>query len=159
VEDDSASVLSISFGSCEAANAPSGNAFFNSEWEQAAAQGQTVMVSSGDSGSAGCDSSTGSIAFYGRQVNGLASAPWNIAVGGTDFYYPGSLSSIFNFWSQTNDGKNGSLLQSLPEQPWNDSIYGKNLGSASGIEGSGGGQSACAIPGSGSDPLCAKYAG
>ncbi|MBB6143656.1 hypothetical protein HNQ77_001605 [Silvibacterium bohemicum] len=174
VEDDSASVLSISFGSCEALNAPFGNAFYNSEWEQAAAQGQTVMVSSGDSDSAGCDSAGIAFAEFGRQVNGLASTPWNIAVGGTDFYYPGGLSSVFNFWSQTNDGKNGSLLQSLPEQPWNNSIYGKNLGDLGGAAGGGGGQSACAIPGSGSDPLtgitttiggstavfdCAQYAG
>ncbi len=49
-----APVLSISFGSCESALGAS-NAFINSLWEQAAAQGQTVMVSSGDNGSAGCD--------------------------------------------------------------------------------------------------------
>jgi subtilase family serine protease len=153
VEDDSASVLSLSFGGCEAFNAPFGDAFFNSEWEQAAAQGQTVMVSSGDGDSADCDAAGSEFAEFGRQVNGLGSTPWNIAVGGTDFYYPGGLSSVFNFWSQTNDGKNGSLLQSLPEQPWNNSIYGKNLGGASEVVGGGGGQSACAIPGSGTDPL------
>jgi trimeric autotransporter adhesin len=153
VEDDSASVLSLSFGGCEALNAPFNDAFYNSEWEQAAAQGQTVIVSSGDSASAGCDPSDVSYAEYGRQVNGLGSTPWNIAVGGTDFYYPGGLSSVFNFWSQVNDGKNGSLLQSLPEQPWNNSIYGKNLGGANEVVGGGGGQSSCAIPGSGSDPL------
>jgi hypothetical protein len=153
IEDDSASVLSLSFGGCEAFNAPFGDAFYNSEWEQAAAQGQTVMVSSGDGGSADCDLAGSEFAEFGRQVNGLGSTPWNIAVGGTDFYYPGGLSSVFNFWSQTNDGNNGSLLKSLPEQPWNNSIYGKNLGSANEVVGGGGGQSACAIPGSGNDPL------
>ncbi len=174
VEDDTASVLSVSFGGCEALNVPFGNPFYNSEWEQAAAQGQTVLVSTGDSDSAGCDNGV-LYAEFGRQVNGLASTPWNVAVGGTDFYYSGGLSSVLNFWSQTNDGKNGSLLQSLPEQPWNNSRYGKNLGDASGIEGGGGGQSGCAIPGAGNDPLtgftgtlpngstavfdCAQYAG
>jgi subtilase family serine protease len=172
VEDDRATVLSLSFGECEAFD-PAQDAFFNALWEQAAAQGQTVMVSSGDSDSAGCDLAGEQYAQFGKQVNGLASSPWNIAVGGTDFYYPGGLSSVFDYWSQTNDAQEGSLLQSLPEQPWNDSIYALNLGGGSGVVGGGGGQSSCAIPGSGNDPLngiytaegftvatdCAQYAG
>jgi hypothetical protein len=153
VEDDAASVLSLSFGGCEAFNVPFGNVFYNNEWEQAAAQGQTVMVSSGDAGSAGCDLAGSQFAEFGRQVNGLGSTPWNISVGGTDFYYPGGLNTILNFWSQTNDSKNGSLLQSLPEQPWNNSIYGRNVGNLDEVVGGGGGQSACAIPGAGNDPL------
>lgn len=152
VEDDKATVLSLSFGECEAFDTAQ-DAFFNALWEQAAAQGQTVMVSSGDSDSAGCDFAGERYAQLGRQVNGLASTPWNIAVGGTDFYYPGGLSSVLNFWSQTNDGQEGSLLQSLPEQPWNDSIYDQNLIAANSDVGGGGGQSACAIPGPGNDPL------
>src|SRR5579859_180582 len=174
IEEDAASVLSLSFGGCEALNAPFGDAFYNASWEQAAAQGQTVMVSTGDSDSAGCDGAGATYAEFGRQVNGLASTPWNIAVGGTNFYYPGGLSSVFNFWSQTNDSQNGSLLRSLPEQPWNNSRYDRNLAPYSQVVGGGGGQSACAIPGSGSDPLtgitvgtgssaivfdCAQYAG
>jgi len=173
VEDDRASVLSLSFGSCEAFDTAQ-DAFFNAVWEQAAAQGQTVMVSSGDSDSAGCDFAGVEFAQLGKQVNGLASTPWNIAVGGTDFYYPKGLSSVFDFWSMTNDAEEGSLLQPLPEQPWNTSIYDTNLGSESWALGGGGGQSACAIPGSGKDPLngtisvdgletvtvdCAQYAG
>ena len=49
-----APVLSVSFGNCESSLGAS-NAFISTLWEQAAAQGQTVMVSAGDSGSAGCD--------------------------------------------------------------------------------------------------------
>jgi trimeric autotransporter adhesin len=173
VEDDRASVLSLSFGECEAFDTAQ-DAFMNAEWEQAAAQGQTVMVSSGDAASAGCDFAGEQYAQLGRQVNGLASTPWNIAVGGTDFNYPGGLSSILNFWNQTNDGQQGSLLQSLPEQPWNDSIYAAtNLSGEDAALGGGGGQSACAIPGPGNDPLngtitfqgdtftldCAQYVG
>ena len=173
VEDDRATVLSLSFGSCEAFDTAQ-DAFFNAVWEQAAAQGQTVMVSSGDADSAGCDFAGVQYAQLGKQVNGLASSPWNIAVGGTDFYYPGGLSSVFNFWSKTNDAQEGSLLQSLPEQPWNNSIYDINLSSINEAAGGGGGQSACAIPGAGKDPLngtisvdgletvtvdCAQYAG
>ena len=173
VEDDRATVLSLSFGSCEAFDTAQ-DAVFNALWEQAAAQGQTVMVSSGDSDSAGCDFAGVSYAQLGKQVNGLASTPWNIAVGGTDFYYPGGLSSVFDFWSKTNDAQEGSLLHPLPEQPWNNSIYDMNLYSINETTGGGGGQSACAIPGAGKDPLngtisvdgletvtvdCAQYAG
>ena len=173
VEDDRATVLSLSFGSCEAFDTAQ-DALFNAVWEQAAAQGQTVMVSSGDADSAGCDFAGVQYAQLGKQVNGLASTPWNIAVGGTDFYYSGGLNSVFNFWSKTNDAQQGSLLQPLPEQPWNNSIYDMNLSGINEAAGGGGGQSACAIPGTGKDPLngtisvdgietvnvdCAQYAG
>jgi hypothetical protein len=130
VEDDAASVLSLSFGSCEQSLGNSGNALINSIWEQAAAQGQTALVSSGDTGSAGCDYNGSSAASYGLAVNGLASTPWNIAVGGTDFYYSDYASgggSIANYWSSSNDSKGGSLQKPIPEQPWNESNYGFNI--------------------------------
>ena len=44
------------------------------------------MVSTGDNGSAGCDGGT-DYAVNGQAVNGFASTPYNVAVGGTDFYY------------------------------------------------------------------------
>jgi subtilase family serine protease len=59
VEDNQASVLSVSFGNCEGFMQQSGNALWSELWQQAAAQGQTVLVSSGDSGSAGCDNANG----------------------------------------------------------------------------------------------------
>ena len=51
VEDNQASVLSISFGNCEPFLGDAGNQFWTALWEQAAAQGQTA-VASGDSGPA-----------------------------------------------------------------------------------------------------------
>jgi subtilase family serine protease len=87
VEDNQASVLSLSFQNCEGYFTQAGNALWSGIWEQAAAQGQTVLVSSGDSGSAGCDDANDQwTTSYGLAVNGLASTPWNVAVGGTDFY-------------------------------------------------------------------------
>jgi trimeric autotransporter adhesin len=45
-----------------------------------------VLVSTGDNGSAGCDDfNTATAASQGLAVNGLASTPYNVAVGGTDF--------------------------------------------------------------------------
>ena len=125
IEDDQAGVLSVSFGECEAAIGPADNQILAALWEQAAAQGQTVLVSTGDSGSAGCDAAASPTAAYGLQVNGFASTPWNVAVGGTDFYYSDYASgapSAANFWNATNDANLGSLKAPLTEQVWNDPL-------------------------------------
>ncbi|MGA3210649.1 MAG: protease pro-enzyme activation domain-containing protein, partial [Terriglobales bacterium] len=49
------SAFSESYGLCEVAGGSAAGAFYTDLWEQAAAQGQTVSVSAGDSGSMGCD--------------------------------------------------------------------------------------------------------
>ena len=131
-----APVISMSFGACEA-DLGATNSFINSLWEQAAAQGITPMISAGDSGSAGCDDDdTQEFAVYGQAVNGFASTPYNVAVGGTDFYYSDynatttALQGQLNtYWSSTATTSPAvSILQSpIPEQPWNDSQYGDNI--------------------------------
>src|SRR5258708_18101694 len=94
--------MSESFGECEAGLGTAGNRFFNTLWEQAAAQGITVMVSAGDPGSAGCDNfNTATAATLGLAVSGFASTPFNVAVGGTDFDDVGTQTSG-GFWSSTN---------------------------------------------------------
>jgi trimeric autotransporter adhesin len=130
-----APVVSVSFGlGCESELGSSGNAFLNGLWEQAAAQGITVMVSTGDSGSAGCDNdNTQDYAVRGLAVSGLASTPYNVAVGGTDFAYltsgaPDS-SLIPNYWNTaaSNSSPVVSIKSVIPEQPWNNSQYGLNF--------------------------------
>ena len=146
VTDNEASILSLSISECEAELTAGGNQFWSGLWEQAAAQGQTVFVASGDSGSAGCDFDGASAATQGLAVNGVASTPWNVAVGGTDFLYPGSppvAADATPFWNQANDQKDGSLKAPLPEQPW-DAPFGDNINPNSGsIIGGGGGASSC----------------
>ena len=143
VDDNQASVLSVSFGNCEANLGTAGNQFWAGLWEQAAAQGQTVFVSAGDSGSV-C-----SITAFSVSVSGLATTPWNVAVGGTDFYYSDYATggvSASGLWNQTNDGNLGSLIAPLPEQPWDDP-FGLNVISNSIARGEyyagGGGASSC----------------
>jgi microcompartment protein CcmL/EutN len=142
-----APVISISFGQCEYTLGAT-NLFLNQLWEEAAAQGITVMVATGDSGSAGCDNPDAeTVATQGLAVNGFASTPFNVAVGGTDFYYTNA-AALTTYWNSTNDSKNGSLKGYIPEQAWNDSQYGLNLlmytnGS---IVGGGGGPSTCGNP-------------
>jgi subtilase family serine protease len=135
VDDDEASVLSTSYGECEQDLGSAGNQFWAGLWEQAAAQGQTAFVSAGDGGPAGCDDfNSAQVAQYGVAMNGFASTPWNVAVGGTDFYYSsynGTSSAqqtqIETYWDTVATiFPTTSLLQPVPEQPWN-RPFGLNL--------------------------------
>ena len=86
VDHNLTDILSVSFGECEAGLGTAENQFFNSLWQQASAQGMSVFISSGDNGAAGCDPAEGSTAAtQGLAVSGLASTPFNTAVGGTQF--------------------------------------------------------------------------
>jgi hypothetical protein len=123
IDNNSDDAMSLSFGACEAGLGTAANGFFNTLWEQAAAQGITVTVSAGDPGSAGCDDfNTEKVATLGLAVSGIASTPFNIAVGGTDFDDVGNQAA---FWNQ-NPGANDPVTRLsakgyIPETTWNDS--------------------------------------
>jgi len=121
VDNNIAPVMSESFGVCESNLGTAGNQFFNALWEQAAAQGISVFVSSGDPGSAGCDDfTTARTATGGLAVSGIASTPFSVAVGGTDFDDVGTQISG-GFWSSTNGTGRESAQGYIHEVPWNDS--------------------------------------
>lgn len=158
---DVAPIMSLSFGGCEA-NLGSTNGYLNQLWEQAAAEGITVMTSTGDGGAAGCDNfNSAEYATQGLAVSGYSSTPWNVAVGGTDFYYTDWASggaSRSNFWNTAaTQNPQASLKQYVEEQPWNDSQYGDdalNYFKESGfttIGGGGGGASSAGLCVSGSN--------
>ena len=94
------------------------NTFYNNLWEQAAAEGITAVVASGDSGAAGCDNPDFRPATQGADVSGLASTPFNVAVGGTEFNENGNDST---YWSSTNEADQSSALEYIPEKVWNES--------------------------------------
>jgi hypothetical protein len=137
VDNNLAPVLSLSFGQCEQSLGQAENAFYNNLWEQAAAQGITAVVSSGDNGPAGCDADNQTTpATGGPAVNGLASTPFNIAVGGTQFNENGADST---YWSPTNAPDQTSVLGYIPENVWNESCADPNVcGTASLFASSGG---------------------
>jgi hypothetical protein len=119
VNNNLASILNVSYGICEFAIGTSGNQFYSQLWEQAAAQGITVTVSTGDAGSAVCDSRQ-QFAEYGLSVNAIASTPYNVAIGGTDLY--SSFLDPNKYWNATNDALTLASAKSyIPETPWNDS--------------------------------------
>lgn len=117
--------MSESYGQCELNIGAAGNQFYNNLWQQAAAEGISVFVSSGDNGSAGCDIELDQglpppqPAQYGLAVNGIASTPYNVAVGGTDFndYFTAS-----TYWNPTSDPVTQESAKSyVPETTWNPS--------------------------------------
>ncbi len=112
-------VVSISYGECEAENGQAANLSYSATYQQGAAMGVSVFVSSGDGGASGCDANSSS-ATHGVGVNAFASTPYNVAVGGTDFSdaYFGTTN---NYWSAANSSTFGSALSYVPEIPWNDS--------------------------------------
>jgi len=153
LDDNTVSILNISFGECEAGLGAAGNQLMLEIMTQAAAQGISVTVSTGDSGSAGCDRDNSEAANYGLNVNGIASTPYNIAVGGTDFDVLAS-----GFSTYVIDSTDGTApyydtaLSYIPEQPWNNSTqpstdiasyfpYSNN--GVIDIVGGGGGASSC----------------
>ncbi len=78
------SVLSSSYGDCEALPQSEASQFYVSLWQQAAAEGITVVVAAADTGADGCQY----VYYYatdGLSVDNAASTPYNIAAGGTDF--------------------------------------------------------------------------
>ena len=145
VDNNLAPVMSASFGECEKSLGTAENTFFNNLWEQAAAQGITVVISSGDNGPAGCDAADQSTpASGGLAVSGLASTPFNIAVGGTQFNENGANST---YWSSTNNPDQSSALGYIPEVVWNESCADPNVcGFASLFASSGGASSLYAKP-------------
>jgi pseudomonalisin len=114
-------VMSLSYEECEADNGPAANAYVNSLWQQAASEGVSVFVSSGDGGPAGCDNfDTATYAAAGIAANGLASTPYNTATGGTDFADTAT-GTISQYWTTKNSKYGESVLSYIPEIPWNDS--------------------------------------
>jgi hypothetical protein len=126
VDHNLTDVLSVSFGQCETILGPAENIFINSLWQQAAAQGMSVFVSAGDNGAAACDPAEGpTAATHGLAVSGLASTPFNTAVGGTQFIDP----TPATFWSATNGPGEVSALGYIPETVWNESCNPNTLNS------------------------------
>jgi len=116
-------IMSLSYGECETFEGPSGNAYLNGLWQQAALEGVSVFVSAGDGGAAGCDNADApapSFAEAGIAANGLASTPYNVATGGTDFLDT-SEGTNSTYWSTTNTSNGSSAISYVPEMTWNDS--------------------------------------
>jgi subtilase family serine protease len=133
INHNMADIMSLSYGDWEG-QSPTQDALVKDLWEQAAAQGQTVVVSSGDTGPATQDGDTGAnVASHGITSSSFSTTAWNVSAGGTDFMdtYNGregdSAFGIGTFWNSGNATGLSSAKSYVPEMTWNDtcasSIY------------------------------------
>jgi hypothetical protein len=139
IDHNLADVMTESFGSCEAFYTQADADFTSSMAKQAAAQGITYLVSSGDSGASGCDRPSSTSASGPLSVNILASTPYNIAVGGTMFNEHGQDAT---YWNPTPGTFEATAKSYIPENVWNESCTPTQCGSQNaGLWAGGGGVS------------------
>ncbi len=115
VDNNVAPILSISYGNCETSNSSTVTAE-TTLFQQANAQGITVIAASGDLGPAACDSSASGTASHGLSVSTPADQPTVTGVGGTIFQ------DSFMFHIK-NGPFGGSAVSYAPEEVWNDSNF------------------------------------
>ena len=138
IEENLAPVVSISYGACEpsfgTSSANAGNLLF----EQAAAQGQTLIASAGDEGSTNCfgytDSSGNPLSATAQEqlaINFPADSPFVTAIGGLQMA-PGTFAAgTSQYWASAGStAVPSSLLSYVPEVVWNEdsTTYGLAAG-------------------------------
>jgi hypothetical protein len=140
IDNDLGNVMTESFSGCEAGATSAEASSISSLAEQAAAEGITYMVSTGDSGAEGCDNpDTETRATGPVSVNILASSPYTVGVGGTLFVEGANAAK---YWSSTNQSNGGSALSYIPEDVWNEScVSGCGQSGGGAIWAGGGGAS------------------
>lgn len=127
-----AQVMSISFGGCEASFGKGSVDYYDSLFRQAAAEGISVFVISGDSGVAGCNPyNTLPPANQFAGANFICVSSYATCVGGTQFADGAAPSG---YWQTSNSGNYASAVGYIPEGAWNEplSTSGAYQSSASG---------------------------
>ena len=132
-----AQVMSISFAACEQSAGAAGVVYWDSLFSQAAAEGISVFVSSGDAGIAGCDAhheappTTAQFA----SPNYICASSYATCVGGTQFV---DTANPNLWWSPVNTSEFESALGYIPEGAWNEPL---NSSGALQVAATGGGVS------------------
>ncbi|MFL6452151.1 MAG: protease pro-enzyme activation domain-containing protein [Bryobacteraceae bacterium] len=125
IDNNIAPIVSVSYGLCES---EVGRAETNTEaslYQQANAQGMTVLTAAGDSGAADCDTSYP--ARRGLAVDVPSSLPYVTSIGGTTLSEGSG-----NYWNSTNNSLSGSAVSYIPEGVWNDSASVNSLSAGGG---------------------------
>jgi subtilase family serine protease len=132
-----APIISVSYGDCETDLGSSNYATLNSILEQAAAQGQSVVAASGDSGSTDCYgySNLTTAQQEALAVDFPSDSQYVTGIGGSEFPSAdidgGSNSSTY--WESANGSDViNSALSYIPEQVWNDDSSSNGISSGGG---------------------------
>src|SRR6185437_1139271 len=133
-------VMSISFGDCESNAGQQGVRVGNTLFSAAAAEGSSVMVSSGDSGAAGCDGDSQTLPVtQSASINYICASSYVTCVGGTEF---ADTNSAVSYWSAQNGSGQSSAVTYIPEGAWNEPTLSSGGKTTYVASGTGGGASA-----------------
>jgi pseudomonalisin len=115
-----ARIISLSYVSCEADNGRDVAEGLDDFFSQAAAEGISVLVASGDGGVAGCAAlDSPPSASEPVSTNVLCSSQYVTCVGGTEF---ADSANPTQYWSSTNSAGFLSALGYIPEGAWNEPL-------------------------------------
>lgn len=150
VDQKLGNIISVSYGACESLIDTGTATSLEAVMQQGAAQGQSIIAASGDSGSTACfvSPTTTNPTLAVQQalaVSYPSSSQYATAVGGTEIDSTSNNSAYITsgtaYWSgQQSTDSITSALQYLPEIVWNDSALSINNGG--GLSATGGGVSA-----------------
>ena len=136
VDQDTAPIISSSYGECEPNLGQSSYNQYNASLEQAAAQGQTVVSAAGDDGSTDCfgEYKTSDVADNEQlAVDFPGSSQYVTSVGGTEF--PSADVATGNttyFTGQSTSDTIVSAKSYIPEMVWNDDVATTSLSAGGG---------------------------
>ncbi|HWW22396.1 MAG TPA: protease pro-enzyme activation domain-containing protein [Edaphobacter sp.] len=130
IDNNLAPIMSVSYGLCESAASVAALNSFNQLFQQANAEGITIVGPSGDSGATDCDYQFAT-ASQGLAVDFPASSPFVTGAGGTMFN-EGSATGATSYWSASNGTDSGSAISYIPETVWNETSSTNGLASGGG---------------------------
>ena len=127
VENNLGDIITLSYINCEAETGAGTASFYNAIWLQAAAQGQSVFVATGDGSATACYQND----VYGTEygVNALGSSIYNVAVGGTMFvdYGPSQYWTAGSAFPAPATYNFTTATGYIPEAPWNEGFLTTTL--------------------------------
>ena len=134
VDANIAPIISTSYGACEAVNKEPFADMVQGWAQEANAQGQTIMASSGDSGAADCDPDNIAKATQGLAVDVPAAIPEVTGTGGTEFMGDAASTTTTTYWTGTTGGADtlSSARMYIPEMSWNDTTENGTLSASGG---------------------------
>ena len=126
-----APVISVSYGACESLLSATELDQESALFQQAAAQGQTLVAASGDSGATACADYPTSSGVTTTQQQALAvafpaSSPYVTAVGGTEMAAGTFAVGSSSYWSPSS-ATTGTLLSYVPEVVWNEGSVARGI--------------------------------
>jgi Pro-kumamolisin, activation domain len=138
ITENIAPVVSISYGVCESTLSQSELDQNNALYEEASAQGQTLVAAAGDNGSTACayDTSAGGVTQAQQQALAVifpASSPYVTAVGGTQMAAGTFGAGASSYWASASvSDTTESLLSYVPEVVWNEDSAANGLAAGGG---------------------------